>query len=256
MTHRTIFLAAALVALGPISGLAQQVDAPPAQPAPAIPDIPISQLLEAYGWFLAQRFEANAFDFSDEEIAALNRGIAAAAKGQPAPANIQELAPALDHFLQTRPSAVQERRATTNRAEEAKLFQELDARPAVKKTESGLRYEVLAAGTGAKPTLSDTVVANYKGTFVGGEVFDASERHGGPAEFPLNGVIQGWQEGLQLIGVGGKIKLYVPSKLGYGDTGGGGMPPAKALIFEVELVEVKAAQPTLVTPESAPKLVP
>lgn len=107
----------------------------------------------------------------------------------------------------------------------------------VKKTESGLMYEVLEAGDGAIVAVEvDTVVANYKGTLVDGTEFDSSYKRGEPAEFPLNRVIKGWTEGLQLIGKGGKIKLYIPSDLAYGSQG---QFANEVLIFEVELVDVK-----------------
>ncbi|MGH8019194.1 MAG: FKBP-type peptidyl-prolyl cis-trans isomerase, partial [Opitutaceae bacterium] len=107
------------------------------------------------------------------------------------------------------------------------------------------RYEILAPGAGPKPTLGSTITAHYTGTFVDGKVFDSSVERGEPTAFPLNGVIEGWQEGLQLIGKAGRIKLYVPGNLAYGDTGRMNIPPAKALIFNVELIDVQAEQPQL-----------
>ena len=109
---------------------------------------------------------------------------------------------------------------------------------------SGLQYKILKAGTGEKPTLDDTVVCNYKGTLINGTEFDASERHGGPASFPVKGVIAGWTEALQLMPVGSKWQLFVPSNLAYGAQGPGDIGPNATLIFEVELVSIqKAAAP-------------
>ncbi len=104
---------------------------------------------------------------------------------------------------------------------------------------SGLQYKILQAGTGEKPTLDDTVVCNYKGTFINGTEFDASEKHGGPATFPVKGVIAGWTEALQLMPVGSKWQLFVPSNLAYGPNGPGEIGPNATLIFEVELVSIK-----------------
>ena len=113
-------------------------------------------------------------------------------------------------------------------------------RPEVKTTESGLQYEVITEGKGKKPTETDVVKVHYKGTLIDGTVFDSSYDRGEPAEFPLNGVIKGWTEGLQLMSVGSKYKLYIPYQLGYGERGAGGtIQPYSALIFDVELLEIK-----------------
>jgi FKBP-type peptidyl-prolyl cis-trans isomerase FklB len=109
---------------------------------------------------------------------------------------------------------------------------------------SGLQYKILKAGTGEKPTLEDTVQCNYKGTLINGTEFDASEKHGGPASFPVKGVIAGWTEALQLMPVGSKWQLFVPSNLAYGPQGPPDIGPNATLIFEVELVSIqKAAAP-------------
>jgi len=102
---------------------------------------------------------------------------------------------------------------------------------------SGLQYKILNAGTGPKPTASDFVVCNYKGTFVNGTEFDSSR--GQPATFPLSGVIKGWTEALQLMPVGSKWQLFVPSGLAYGPTGKGPIGPNATLIFEVELLSIQ-----------------
>ena len=104
---------------------------------------------------------------------------------------------------------------------------------------SGLQYKILTAGTGDKPKADDTVVCNYKGTLIDGTEFDASEKHGGPASFQVKGVIAGWTEALQLMPVGSKWQLFVPSNLAYGPQGPPGIGPNATLIFEVELVSIK-----------------
>ena len=113
----------------------------------------------------------------------------------------------------------------------------------VMKTESGLRYEVLEQGTGVKPSAQDTVVAHYAGTLAAdGKEFDNSYKRGEPITFPLGGVIRGWTEGLQLMPKGSKYRLFIPAHLAYGDRGAGGdIPPGAALVFEVELIDVKKA---------------
>jgi FKBP-type peptidyl-prolyl cis-trans isomerase FklB len=105
---------------------------------------------------------------------------------------------------------------------------------------SGLQYKVLKEGNGPKPAATDSVVCNYRGTLINGTEFDSSSKHGGPATFPVNGVIKGWTEALQLMPVGSKWQLFVPSDLAYGERGAGGdIGPHATLIFEVELVSIQ-----------------
>jgi FKBP-type peptidyl-prolyl cis-trans isomerase FklB len=105
---------------------------------------------------------------------------------------------------------------------------------------SGLQYKILTAGTGPKPTASDTVSCNYRGTRIDGTEFDSSYKRGQPSKFPVSGVIKGWTEALQLMPVGSKWQLFIPSNLAYGESGNQGIPPNSTLIFEVELVSIEA----------------
>jgi FKBP-type peptidyl-prolyl cis-trans isomerase FklB len=106
---------------------------------------------------------------------------------------------------------------------------------------SGLQYKILTEGTGPKPTASDSVVCNYRGTLINGTEFDSSYKHGQPATFPVSGVIKGWTEALQLMPVGSKWQLFVPAGLAYGERGGGPViGPNATLIFEVELLSIQA----------------
>jgi len=107
-------------------------------------------------------------------------------------------------------------------------------------TSSGLQYKVLTQGTGPKPTASDTVTCNYKGTLIDGTEFDSSYKRGQPASFPVGGVIKGWTEALQLMPVGSKWQLFIPPNLAYGEQGAGAdIPPNSTLIFEVELISIQ-----------------
>jgi FKBP-type peptidyl-prolyl cis-trans isomerase len=116
---------------------------------------------------------------------------------------------------------------------------------------SGLQYKILTAGTGPKPTASDTVTANYRGTLMNGTEFDASSKHGGAQTFPVTGVIKGWTEALQQMPVGSKWELFIPSELAYGPNGKGPIEPNSMLIFEVELVSIQEK-----SADQAPSLTP
>ena len=142
--------------------------------------------------------------------------------------------------MQAKQVAEFEAQKTTNAAEGEKFLAENAKKPGVKTTASGLQYEVLTEGTGAKPKASDKVRVHYKGTLLDGETFDDSYARGEPVEFALAQVVPGWQEGLQLMPVGSKYKLWIPGKLGYGEQGtpGGPIGPNATLVFEVELLDV------------------
>ncbi|MBR6492962.1 MAG: FKBP-type peptidyl-prolyl cis-trans isomerase [Paludibacteraceae bacterium] len=121
-----------------------------------------------------------------------------------------------------------------------KFLAENAKREGVKTTESGLQYEVLEATLGQKPKATDSVKVHYEGTLIDGTVFDSSYKRGKPISFPLNGVIKGWTEGLQLMSVGSKYKLFIPYQLAYGEHGAGdSIPPYAALIFTVELLGIE-----------------
>ena len=120
-----------------------------------------------------------------------------------------------------------------------KFLAENKTKPGVKTTASGLQYEVITEGKGAKPLATDTVEVNYAGTLLDGTEFDNSYKRGAPITFSLNGVIRGWTEALQLMPVGSKYKLYVPYQLAYGMNDNGPIPGGSVLVFEVELLNIK-----------------
>jgi FKBP-type peptidyl-prolyl cis-trans isomerase FklB len=121
-----------------------------------------------------------------------------------------------------------------------KFLAENKNKPGIITTPSGLQYEVIQMGTGKKPGLQDKVKTHYHGTLINGKVFDSSKQRGEPISFPVNGVIKGWTEALQLMPVGSKFKLYIPYQLAYGERGAGAdIKPFSALIFEVELLDIE-----------------
>ena len=127
-----------------------------------------------------------------------------------------------------------------NMSAKAKEEGENAKREGVKVTASGLQYEVLEATIGQKPKATDTVRVHYEGTLIDGTIFDSSYKRGESISFPLNGVIKGWTEGLQLMSVGSKYKFFIPYQLAYGEHGAGAsIPPYAALIFTVELLGIE-----------------
>jgi FKBP-type peptidyl-prolyl cis-trans isomerase len=146
------------------------------------------------------------------------------------------------YMLKVREKQMAEERAKSeeNRTAGEQFLAENGKRPGVVTTASGLQYEVVTLGTGAKPTATDEVKVHYTGTLIDGTEFDSSVKRGQPAVFPLDRVIPGWTEGLQLMPVGSKFKFAIPSDLGYGPAGapGGVIPPNSTLLFEVELLDI------------------
>jgi FKBP-type peptidyl-prolyl cis-trans isomerase len=140
-----------------------------------------------------------------------------------------------DYFQQA-----QTKSAEATLAEGKKFLEENKGKAGIITTESGLQYKVITEGTGPKPALEDTVVVNYEGKLLDGTKFDASADHGQPARFPLNGVIAGWQEGVQLMPQGSKYIMWIPSEQAYGANPpqGSNIKPNSTLEFEVELLEV------------------
>jgi FKBP-type peptidyl-prolyl cis-trans isomerase len=130
------------------------------------------------------------------------------------------------------------REAEANLAEGEAFLLENGRKGGVVTTPSGLQYEVLTEGSGIKPGPSDMVRVDYEGTFLDGTVFDSSYQRGSPVEFPLNGVISGWTEGLQLMSEGSEYRFFVPANLAYGEAGNQGIPPNSTLIFRLELLSV------------------
>jgi FKBP-type peptidyl-prolyl cis-trans isomerase len=130
-------------------------------------------------------------------------------------------------------------KASTEAQEKGVAFMiENGKKAGVTTTASGLQYEVLKQGSGAKPAATDTVKVHYEGKLLDGSVFDSSIQRGEPVSFPLNRVIAGWTEGVQLMPVGSKFKFTIPAALAYGDQGAGPIPPHSVLQFDVELLEI------------------
>ena len=139
-------------------------------------------------------------------------------------------------------NALQEAKASAGKTEGEAYLADNAQREGVVTTASGLQYEVLEAGEGDKPSATDFVTTHYEGRLINGEVFDSSYERGEPSRFPLNRVIPGWTEGLQLMSPGAKYRFAIPSELAYGEPGRPGIPPNSTLIFDVELISVEKSE--------------
>lgn len=148
--------------------------------------------------------------------------------------NIEESNKIIGEYFNKKQDAKNQRLAI-----DSKIFLEQNKqKEGVMTTESGLQYLILSEGRGNNPTLNDNVTVHYHGTLIDGTIFDSSVDRKQPATFPLNGVIPGWQEALQMMSVGSKWKIFIPSELAYGESGAGAIGPNSTLIFEVELLSI------------------
>lgn len=148
--------------------------------------------------------------------------------------NIEESNKIIGEYFNKKQDAKNQRLAI-----DSKIFlEENKQKDGVMTTESGLQYLILSEGRGKNPTLNDNVTVHYHGTLIDGTIFDSSVDRKQPATFPLNGVIPGWQEALQMMSVGSKWKIFIPSELAYGESGAGAIGPNSTLIFEVELLSI------------------
>jgi len=264
MKLNRIFATFAVVASTPLVSLAQTpaqatlpaATAPAAAAASAAPKFTEDQLLETFGWFVGKRIGITELKFSPEQTALIVRGLQVAASGKDAPYKLEEIGPEMDKFLQAKQQQYMDVLKKEGLESSVKFLAEVKAKAGVTSLPSGLAYEILQPGTGDFPKATDTVKVHYTGTLIDGTVFDSSVQRNEPSEFALDQVVPGWTEGLQKINKGGKIKLYVPPQLAYGDEGRPGIPPASTLVFEVELLELKPAAAPVPPPGAAAPVAP
>jgi FKBP-type peptidyl-prolyl cis-trans isomerase len=206
--------------------------------------------LETYGWIISQQSGITQFGLNNEELALIIKGIKTGYTGEQAAQDPQLVTQEMQDYLKKRaeeniPPA--QKAAMTTGVENAKkniadgkafIKNKVSENINVKGTESGLHYEIHTAGSDAKPTATDQVKVHYEGKLIDGSVFDSSIARGEPITFGLNQVIKGWTEGLQLIGEGGKITLYIPSDIAYGNSDQSSIPGGSTLVFEVELITI------------------
>jgi FKBP-type peptidyl-prolyl cis-trans isomerase FkpA len=233
----TLTAAAMAVALGMTAGAYAQAAKPGAAGTGTVDKAKASYVV---GWEIASQVPPIMRDELDP--AAVGRAVTSALSGQKPTMTDAEAKQVHDAFMaeiQTKYQAEMVRVGAKNKAEGDAFLAKNKSAAGVKTTASGLQYQVISQGTGARPGPNDTVQIDYTGSFVSGEVFDASAKHNppGPASIPLAGVIPGFKEGLQLMQVGGHYKLFIPSTLAYGSEPRPPMPPNATLIFDVTLVK-------------------
>jgi FKBP-type peptidyl-prolyl cis-trans isomerase len=186
------------------------------------------------------------------DVASVKQAVADVAAGKDSQVDEQETQKVMQKMYEERSKKMKEE-ADTNKKKSDEWLAANKSKPDIKVTPSGLQYKVEREGEGAKPKDSEIVVVQYKGTLTDGTEFDSSYKRNQPAEFPLKAVIPGWTEGLQLMSKGAKYHFYIPPELAYGERGRPSIPANSALIFEVELVDIKAAPAAPMPPKGAPK---
>jgi FKBP-type peptidyl-prolyl cis-trans isomerase FklB len=205
------------------------------------------------GYDIGTTFKKQNIDLNTDALfSGLKEGLA----GKEASLSKEEREKTLEAFqkdVMEKQAAASKEAAAKNLAEGEKFLAENKKKEGVKTTASGLQYKVLKEGSGPSPKETDTVVTNYKGTLLDGTEFDSSYKRNEPASFPVNRVIKGWTEALQLMKPGAKYQLFIPAALAYGERGAGrDIGPNAALIFEVELLSIKPPEPAATVAPGAP----
>lgn len=194
----------------------------------------------SFGYIMGK---SNTEAVKDLDVNSFIQGFRDGYAGKPAGLTEEQMKAALleyKHTQEAQDMKVFEQQGKTNADAGAKFLAENAKKPGVVTTASGLQYQIIKQGTGKRPTATAKVTVHYEGKLIDGTVFDSSIDRGEPITFPLNQVIAGWTEGLQLMQEGAKYRLFIPAKLGYGETGAGNtIGPNSTLIFDVELIKVE-----------------
>ena len=245
-------------AAAPAAKPATPAIAPAAAAKPAVDtkaiDAKFKNEKEKYSYMVGMDVARSLNQIKDEiDVATVVAALQASLKGEKTTLTDQEAMAVRQEFmqkLQGKQAEKMKEQADKNEKEGDAFLAKNKDKPGVKVTASGLQYEVVKQGNGPKPKATDTVKVDYTGTKIDGTKFDSSVDRGQPATFPLNQVVPGWTEGLQLMPVGSEYKFYIPSKLAYGERGPGPIGPNATLIFDVKLIAIEP--PTEAKPAAAP----
>jgi FKBP-type peptidyl-prolyl cis-trans isomerase FklB len=203
----------------------------------------------AIGMMLGHNWQQQGLDIDPDLAAHAIKDIQAGGPTLLTQAEMQETLTAFQQTFKLKQQKMLAEKAVKNKADGEAFLATNKNNSGVITLPDGLQYTVLAEGTGAMPSASDVVSVNYRGTLIDGTEFDSSYKRGQPASFPVNGVIKGWTEALQLMKAGSKWKLFIPADLAYGESGQRGIPPDSVLVFEVELLSVQAPPPPAAPPQ-------
>jgi len=271
-------ITAAIVAGSPVFAQDKPAAAPAAHPGAAAPgaapgaaakpagppvdtkaiDAKFKTEKEKYGYMVGMDVARSIGQIKDEvDTAAVVQALQTSLKGEKTTLTDAEAVAVRQEFmqkLQGRQVAKMKDEADKNQKEGDAFLAKNKDKPGVKVTASGLQYEVVKQGTGPKPKATDVVKVDYTGTKIDGTKFDSSVDRGQPATFPLNQVVPGWTEGLQLMPVGSEYKFYIPGKLAYGERGPAQIGPNATLVFSVKLIGIEP--PSAEAKADAPKIVP
>lgn len=228
---------AALLLLTPIFSAAASTDAAKpaakeAKPASSSLATEDQKTLYTLGFYLGTKLSP--FGLTEAELKPVQQGLKDSVLGKKSAVDVNVYGPKINDLATARERKKSEVRKTQEKAAVEKLAAEKGA----EKLPSGLIYREITPGTGAQPKAEDTVKVHYKGTLVDGTEFDSSYKRGEPTQFPLNGVIKCWTEGVAKIKTGGKAQLVCPADIAYGDEGRPGIPGGATLVFEVELLDI------------------
>lgn len=209
-------------------------------------DVELDSKEQKLGYSIGTMFGSRmANDFAGMDLETFKAGFEDSFKGSEPQMSLEDVQATVQAYQKEQMEKAQREQAKMAEAAKASSQAWLDEKAkedGVMKTDSGLLYKVIEQGDGKKPAETDTVKVNYEGKLVDGTVFDSSYDRGEPISFPLNQVIPGWTEGVQLMPVGSKYEFYIPSDLAYGPGGTGPIPPHSALEFTVELLDIEAAE--------------
>src|SRR6266536_563187 len=233
-----------------------------AEDRPALKDAK-DKVSYSIGLDIGMTFQKQKMEINSDVLAAGVKDGLSGAKPLLSTEEVRQVMTQFSKDMREKTAAANKEAADKNTKEGEKFLAENKAKPGIKTTASGLQYKVEKEGSGTPPKETDIVVVNYRGTLIDGTEFDSSYKRGEPATFPIDRVIKGWTEALQLMKPGAKYQLFIPSNLAYGPGGtGGDIGPNSTLIFEVELLSVKpgeasasspaAAAPTSASPKKSP----
>jgi FKBP-type peptidyl-prolyl cis-trans isomerase FklB len=195
------------------------------------------------GLNIGRSMKTEGLAINPDALAAALKDVFSDTKPQLTDEEVQTVMQNFQKEMQAKQMKAREEGLGKNKVEGEKFLVDNKKKEGIKTTTSGLQYKVIKDGTGKTPKATDTVKTHYRGTLINGTEFDSSYKRNEPAEFPVNGVIKGWTEALQLMKEGAKWQLFIPSDLAYGERGAGkDIGPNSTLIFEIELLSVKAGQ--------------